>query len=117
MTGIGSVSYGIPGKSTTDPKTLHAAQQFEALLIASMLQASRGEDSWLGSGEESGGSSAIGYAEEHLAQALAAQGGLGIAQMVVAGLDPDQNFPYATAAGQGTAAVATSSAANSSEAL
>ena len=88
--------------SAYDPKlasgrTSEAASQFEALLIASMLKASRESGaSWLGTGDDAAGASAISYAEEHLAQVLASQGGLGIARMVVAGLE-NQNRPYATA--------------------
>src|SRR5690349_16790342 len=85
--------------SASAKKTLEAAQQFEALLIASMLQSCR-QNSSLSSGEDAGGDSAIGYAEEHLAQALASKGGLGIAQMVVSGLE-DQNRLYAAAKGAG----------------
>ena len=84
-----------------DPKTssagaAEAAAQFEALLIASMLKACRdGGSSWLGTGDDAAGESAIGFAEEHLSRALASHGGLGIAQMIIAGLE-NQNRPYAT---------------------
>jgi Rod binding domain-containing protein len=90
-----SLSSNIPDPSKA--KTQDAAEQFEALLIASMLQSCRQGSSWMGSGEESGGQSAVGYAEEHLARALAAQGGFGIAATVMKGLEPSQNLPYATA--------------------
>jgi Rod binding domain-containing protein len=72
-----------------------AAKQFEALLIASMLKGSReGGASWLGTGEDAAGESAIGFAEEHLSRVLASQGGLGIASMVAEALD-SQNRAYA----------------------
>jgi Rod binding domain-containing protein len=90
------------GESSSNPdslaKTRGAAEQFEALLIASMLQTCRQGDGWFGSGGDSASDTAMGYAEEHFARALAAQGGLGIARLVLAGLD-GQNLPYATAAG------------------
>ena len=82
----------------TPAKIRDAGEQFEALLIASMLQTCRSGDGWFGSGGDSATDTAMGYAEEHLARALAAQGGLGIARLVVAGLDT-QNLPYAKAAG------------------
>ena len=84
-----------PDLAKPDPaRTLEAASQFEALLIASMLKASReAGSSWLGTGDDQAGTSAISYAEEHLSQMLASQGGLGIARMVVAGLET-QNRPY-----------------------
>jgi Rod binding domain-containing protein len=90
----------LDGLSGTDSpaKTREAAQQFEALLIASMLQTCRQGDGWFGSGGDSASDTAMGYAEEHFARALAAQGGLGIARLVLAGLE-GQNLPYATAAG------------------
>jgi Rod binding domain-containing protein len=83
-------------------KVSEAASQFEALLIASMLKASReGGSSWMSSGEDAAGESATSFAEEHLAQVLASQGGLGIARMVVRGLEV-QNRPYATATASGS---------------
>ena len=88
-------------------KTSEAASQFEALLIASMLKASREAGAfWLGTGEDAAGSSAIAYAEEHLSQVLASQGGLGIARMVVDGLG-NQNRPYATETDGGASAATT----------
>jgi Rod binding domain-containing protein len=91
-----------------DPaKTLDAASQFEALLIASMLKASReAGSSWLGTGDDQAGASAISYAEEHLSQVLASQGGLGIARMVVAGLE-SQKRPYIAETPGGTGAATT----------
>ena len=101
---IGPASSKMDSSSPTDSpakKTGEAAEQFEALLIASMLQTCRQGDSWFGSGGDSASDTAMGYAEEHLARALAAQGGLGIARLVVAGLGT-QNLPYANAAGATT---------------
>ncbi len=105
-------STDLPAQST---KTKDAAQQFEALLIASMLQSCRQQASWFGSGEDAGSDSAVGYAEEHLARALAAQGGLGIASTIVGGLESSntQNRPYvntgSAAAGEAKTTGATSS--------
>ena len=65
-----------------------AAQQFEALLIAQLLRSAReaGASGWLGTGEDQTAASALALAEEHFAQALAAQGGLGLAGLIVSGL-------------------------------
>ena len=88
-------------------KAADAASHFEALLIASMLKASHDSgSSWLGTGDDAAGQSAIDFAEEHLSRALASQGGLGIASMVIAGL-AIQNRPYATANGAGAGPAAT----------
>lgn len=72
-----------------DPARIHdAAQQFEALLVAQMLKASREstDGGWMGSGDDQTAESAIGIAEEHLGQAIAAGGGLGLARSIVSGL-------------------------------
>ncbi len=67
------------------PSKLHnAAQQFEALMIGEMLRSQResGSDGWLGSGDDSGGDSAMDYAEAQVSNAIAAGGGLGLAKMI-----------------------------------
>ncbi len=66
-----------------------AASQFEALLEAQLLKCMRqsGSDGWLGTGEDQAGATMMELAEEHLAQVLASQGGLGLANLVVEGLD------------------------------
>jgi Rod binding domain-containing protein len=79
---------GQPAQPSKAAKAAETATQFEALLIASMLKSSREAGaSWLGSGDDAPGESAISYAEEHLAQVLASQCGLGIAGAIVAGLE------------------------------
>ena len=45
----------------------------------------------MGGGEDEAASSAIGMAEEQLAQTLAAQGGLGLTAMVMQGLAHDED--------------------------
>ncbi len=67
-----------------------AAAQFEALLLSQMLKSMRqaGDSGWLGTGEDESGSCMMELAEEQLAQALASQGGLGLANMVVKNLGP-----------------------------
>jgi Rod binding domain-containing protein len=65
-----------------------AAAQFESLLIAQILKSMRGSggDGWLGTGADQAGATMMEMAEEHLARVLAAQGGLGLASLVVEGL-------------------------------
>lgn len=65
-----------------------AATQFESLLIAQMLKSMResGGTGWLGTGDDESGACMIELAEEHLASVLSAQGGLGLASLVVQGL-------------------------------
>jgi Rod binding domain-containing protein len=68
-----------------------AARQFEALLITQLLRAARGDgDGWLGAGADQTAASAMELAEEQFAGALSAQGGLGLANLIVAGLERDQ---------------------------
>lgn len=66
-----------------------AAAQFEALLIAQLLKCMRGPDGdgWLGTGGDQAGATMMEVAEEHLARVLASQGGLGLANLVVEGLE------------------------------
>ena len=65
-----------------------AACQFEALLIGQLMKSARECSSgWLSSGDEDqAGATATDMAEEQFAKALASQGGLGIARMVMDGL-------------------------------
>ena len=89
--GVEPVRAGAPGVGNA----ARAAAEFEALLIATMLKASReAGSSWLGTGDDAAGESAIGFAEEHLARTLASQGGLGIAHLLMRGLE-NQKRPYA----------------------
>jgi Rod binding domain-containing protein len=65
-----------------------AAIQFESLLIAQLLKSVReSSPGWLGDGEDQAGATATDLAEEHFAQTLARQGGLGLARIVISGLD------------------------------
>jgi Rod binding domain-containing protein len=71
-----------------------AACQFEALLIGQMLKSTReGDAGWLGTGEEDdqAGTTATELAEEQFAQAMARQGGLGLARLVVSGIEAQVN--------------------------
>ena len=73
-----------------DPaKIRDAACQFESLLMAQLMKSMHESDKgWLGDSEDDqAGSTATEMAEEQFAQALARQGGLGLAHMVVSGLE------------------------------
>ena len=71
-------------------KIRDAATQFEALLLTQMLRSARADD---GATESTGGSSSslVELGEQQFAQALASSGGLGIAKIVIAGLDSHAN--------------------------
>jgi peptidoglycan hydrolase FlgJ len=64
-----------------------AAGKFEAMLIAQMLKSARKTDSggWTGEADQSS-SSMMDMAEQHLADLLGSQGGLGLARMIVSQL-------------------------------
>jgi flagellar protein FlgJ len=91
---IAPVSSAAPGAAATSAnrtddtaKIKDAARQFEALLIGQMLKSMRdSEGGWLGTGDDEAGSSAMEYAQEMFAQSLSANGGLGMANLVVKGL-------------------------------
>jgi peptidoglycan hydrolase FlgJ len=72
-----------------DPgKIRESAKQFEALLIGQMLKSMRdSEGGWLGTGGDESSSSAMEYAQESFAQALASRGGLGLAAVVIKGFE------------------------------
>jgi len=83
----GPVAMPATGMKEDPTKVLNAAKQFEALLIGQMMKSMHdSEGGWLGTGGDESGSSAMEYAEESFAQALASNGGLGLAQMVSKGL-------------------------------
>jgi len=87
----GLIALQTPGvRPKDDPARIEdAARQFEALLMAQLLKSARaGSEGWLGAGEDPTASSALELAEEQFAGALAAQGGLGLASLIVSGLKP-----------------------------
>ena len=83
---------GLTVRPQDDPaKVRDAAGQFEALLLQQILKSVREGDGncWL-NGEDQAGDSALAMAEEYLAGALAKNGGLGLAQLIAAGLQHDR---------------------------
>ena len=74
----------IEGKGPENLKLKDAAGKFEALLIQQMLKSARASDSggWTGESDQAG-SAILDLAEQHLAELLGSQGGLGLARMVV----------------------------------
>ena len=87
-----------PGGPKDDPQKIReSAGQFEALLIGQMLRQVResGSGGWMGEGEDQAGANMMGLAEEQLAQALASQGGLGLASLVARGLSAPRGLEAA----------------------
>ncbi|MEI9971401.1 MAG: hypothetical protein WDO73_04695 [Ignavibacteriota bacterium] len=56
------------------------------MLVAQLMKSMQDSDGWLGTGDDQSSSAAIEYGQEAFAQAMSASGGLGLAQMVAAGL-------------------------------
>jgi Rod binding domain-containing protein len=89
-----STALGTAGIHTPDsPQKIHdAASQFEALLIGEVLKAAQSSDGqgWLGTGDEDdkSGASALEFATDYFARAMASKGGLGLSKMIEAGLTP-----------------------------
>ena len=87
----------IPASVTAVPKddpakVKESAKQFEALLIGQMLRSARDPDGEGLMGTEDGpGSTLVEMGEQQFAQTLANNGGLGIAKMVIAGLESHAN--------------------------
>lgn len=97
-----TLASGITSTPKDDPeKVKSAAKQFEALLIGQMLKSMRdSEGGWLGTDEDDASSSAMEYAQESFAQALAANGGLGISTLVANGLGKAAEAEAADSSGQ-----------------
>jgi Rod binding domain-containing protein len=85
-----SISAALPSIATAGVKASDckkpedAAKQFEALLIEQMLQSARagGSGGWMNESEDESGSALSELAEQQFAQALAANGGIGLAKLV-----------------------------------
>ena len=94
------------GRQYTTADVKQATEQFEALLIGQMLRHIResGSGDWLGEGEDQAAGHLMGLAEEQLAQTLAAQDGLGLAQITASSVVPASTSQHNPA--QDTAATA-----------
>jgi Rod binding domain-containing protein len=78
-------SLTLKAKDSPD-KILNAAKQFESLLVSQLMKSMQdNEGGWLGT-EDQSASAAMEYGQEAFAQAMSAQGGLGLAKMVADGL-------------------------------
>jgi len=82
-----SVGFAPPANSQ-ETKLREAAMDFEALLIAQVLHSFRGDagDKGLNGDSNSSSSTMMEFAEQHLAQVMSRQGGLGLHQLIVQGL-------------------------------
>ena len=92
MPGIAPLGAEAPALASTRAKPKNAAEaarQFEALLIAQMLRTARESSSGSLDGEQSSsGDTMFDVAGQQFAQVLANNGGLGLAKMILKGLEP-----------------------------
>jgi Rod binding domain-containing protein len=92
---------GIPSshKADTPDKIKDAASQFEGLMIGEILKAAHGDsdESSFGGDADPASASAMDFANEYFARAMAAQGGLGLSKMIAAGLQKQATPPPAAA--------------------
>ena len=88
-----SHSPGVTTKAQDTPEKIRdAAHQFEALLIGQMMKSvTESEGGWMGTDDDDASSTAMEYAQEMFAQAMAAGGGFGLADLVAKGLTPKSN--------------------------
>jgi Rod binding domain-containing protein len=86
-----SAGLGITAPSTVDSreKIKDAASQFEALMIGQILKAAHGDsdEGSFGGDSDPASASAMDFANDYFARAMAAKGGLGLTNMIVAGLE------------------------------
>lgn len=89
-TGIALSDTTASHKPDSPEKIKDAATQFEALMIGQLLKAAHEEsgDEGLGGDTDPASGSAMDFANDYFARAMAAKGGLGLSNMIVAGLEP-----------------------------
>lgn len=73
-------------KSGDPAQVRDAAEQFEALLLGQLLESAHPKGGWLGSGGEGADETAVSFGEQQLAATMAHHGGIGLAKLVVQGL-------------------------------
>ena len=85
-TGLGIAA---PQKADSPEKIRDAASQFEALLIAQILKAAKGDsdEGSFGGEADPASASAMDFANDYFARAMAAKGGLGLTNMIAKGLE------------------------------
>ena len=73
----------------TPEKINNAASQFEALMIGQILKAAHpdSDDDSMGGDSDPASASAMDFANDYFARAMAAKGGLGLTNMIVSGLE------------------------------
>jgi peptidoglycan hydrolase FlgJ len=84
---IASMGVSAARQPDSPAKIKDAAQQFEALLLAQILRATRQNGGWMSGGDASS-DCALEFAEQQFATVMAKNGGLGLADLIAQGLTP-----------------------------
>ncbi|HSP67238.1 MAG TPA: hypothetical protein VLN48_05900 [Bryobacteraceae bacterium] len=98
---LSSAIPGVPGLKDSPEKIKDAASQFEALLMGQIMKAAHEEkgDGWGGDDTDNASATAMDFANDYFARALASTGGLGLSKMIVEGLSR-QNARHSSPATQ-----------------
>ena len=98
---LSSALPGAPGPKDSPEKIKDAASQFEALLMGQIMKAAHEEkgDGWGGDDTDNASATAMDFANDYFARALASTGGLGLSKMIVEGLSR-QNARHSSPATQ-----------------
>ena len=84
--------------SKDTPEKIHdAASQFESILIGQILKTTQSDngEGWLGDNEDQAASSAMDFATDFFARAIASHGGLGLTRMISSSLERASNPSHA----------------------
>jgi Rod binding domain-containing protein len=89
--GLDLASRANPHKTDSPERIKDAATQFEALMIGQILKAAHGDsdEGAFGGDADPASASAMDFANDYFARAMAAKGGLGLTNMIVAGLQKE----------------------------
>ncbi len=83
---LSAITPSLPDQPMVKSKVEGAAKQFEALMIAQMLRTARENNA----DQDSSGSTMLDVVDQQFSQVLANNGGLGLARLIVKGLNQEQ---------------------------
>src|SRR5512135_678963 len=85
---LDTASVATARKKDSPERIKDAASQFEALMIGQILKAAHGDsdEGAFGGDADPASASAMDFANDYFARAMAAKGGLGLSNMIAAGL-------------------------------
>lgn len=88
MAPIGPIGSNNVRQPDSPERIRDAAQQFESLLLSQMLRALRESAGGFAGEKDSASDCALEFAEQQLATVMARSGGLGLATLIIQGLEP-----------------------------